>query len=280
MSCVPLFMILTGYLNNKKDYNKSFFKSLLNIIIIWLFYSVIEYCFVNLLNDTHKNLNLKNMLYNITAFRGCRYSWYIEMYIGLYLLSPVINKAYDSFDCKSKKMLVLIIIMLTVFSNFVNTVFDKSFHLPSYWNALYPFAYYLVGKFICDCRFSFNRKNLFLILVFNQIFIFAFSYIKAVNYDSLPIFVQSVVIFLILYDIKIKNNKFKKIVKYISSIALDIYLASSLVDLIVYPMFSKRFDFELIGQTKIIFYAPVILIMVFIISTCYASIRKKLINIR
>ena len=33
MSCVPLFMILTGYLNNKKDYNKSFFKSLLNIII-------------------------------------------------------------------------------------------------------------------------------------------------------------------------------------------------------------------------------------------------------
>ena len=50
MSCVPLFMILTGYLNNKKEYNKSFFKSLFNILIIWLFYSILEFFVLSYLN--------------------------------------------------------------------------------------------------------------------------------------------------------------------------------------------------------------------------------------
>lgn len=43
MICVPLFILLTGYLNNNKKYDKKFFKGLINILIIWLFYSVIEF---------------------------------------------------------------------------------------------------------------------------------------------------------------------------------------------------------------------------------------------
>lgn len=280
MSCVPLFLLLTGYLNNKKEYNKSFFKGLFNIIIIWLFYSVIEYCFINIWNGTHGNLNLKKMLFTITSFRGCRYSWYIEMYIGIYLLTPLINRAYDSFDKRSRKIVVAIMVMLTTVSFFVNNILAGAVHLPSYWHTLYPLSYYLVGKFICDFKPSFNRKNLFLLLAFNQIFIFAFQYIQVNDYNSLSIFTQSVIIFLLLYNIKIKKVAIKKILKYFSSIALDIYLASSVIDLVIYPLFAEKFAFEAIGQTKIIFYAPVILIIVFVLSTIYASVRKKLINIR
>lgn len=55
MICVPLFMIITGYLNNKTEYNKSFFKKLINILIVWLFYSLIEYFVLNVSNG---NLDL------------------------------------------------------------------------------------------------------------------------------------------------------------------------------------------------------------------------------
>ena len=34
MICVPLFIILTGYLNKKKEYNKEFFKGLIEVLII------------------------------------------------------------------------------------------------------------------------------------------------------------------------------------------------------------------------------------------------------
>ena len=50
MICVPLFMLITGYLNKKIEYNKSFFKGLLNILIVWFFYSIIEYVVLNLIN--------------------------------------------------------------------------------------------------------------------------------------------------------------------------------------------------------------------------------------
>ena len=43
MICVPLFLIATGFLNTKKQYNKSCFKGLVAIIIIWLFYSIIDF---------------------------------------------------------------------------------------------------------------------------------------------------------------------------------------------------------------------------------------------
>lgn len=42
MVCVPLFMLITGFLNKKTEYNRSFFRGLLNILIVWFFYSIIE----------------------------------------------------------------------------------------------------------------------------------------------------------------------------------------------------------------------------------------------
>ena len=103
MICVPLFILITGYLNNNKEYNKIFFKKLFNILIIWLFYSVIEYFTLQIINNTH-TFNLKDLLFNVTSFNGCGYSWYIEMYIGLYFLSPIINYKLNLFFSKEKRL--------------------------------------------------------------------------------------------------------------------------------------------------------------------------------
>lgn len=280
MSCVPLFMMLTGFLNNKKEYNKKFFKGLLNIIIIWLFYSVIEFTVLDIINHEPGHFNFHNFLFNITAFKACKYSWYIEMYIGLYLIAPIINISYDNFDQKNRKILVLLSIIISIMPVFINNLLKDIIHLPSYWNGLYPFAYYIVGKYIADIKPNLNKKYLFISLIFIQFFTYSFQSINNINYNSINIFIQTIIIFLLLYNINIKNNIFKHTAKYLSVISLDIYLASSLIDQIIYPLFKQYYLAHNIGQSQIILYAPIILIITFTLSTIYGSIRKLLINIR
>ena len=100
MICVPLFIITTGYLNKEKSYSKSFFKKLLNILIVWLFYSTIEFFVLKGFLHDFSGLSIKKFLYSLFSFEACGYSWYIAMYMGLYFISPVINTAMESFDKK------------------------------------------------------------------------------------------------------------------------------------------------------------------------------------
>ena len=66
MICVPLFMVISGFLNKKAQYDKSFFKGLFNILIVWIFYSLIEYFVLNILNNNYQALNFKDLLFSLT----------------------------------------------------------------------------------------------------------------------------------------------------------------------------------------------------------------------
>lgn len=280
MSCVPLFMILTGFLNKKRQYNKSFFLGLFKIVIVWLFFSVLEFYILNVLNKTTYNLNFTNLLSSITSFKACNYSWYIEMYIGLYIIAPIINNAYDNFDFKNRKILCILFILMGSLPSFLNSVFKNIIHFPNYWTNIWIITYYICGKYIADVKPHFETKKLLILLMFNQIFIFSTQYIMTINHDTFPIFINTILIFLLFYDMKIKNNIIQSVFRNLSNLSLDIYLASSLVDQIIYPMFGKLFNFNIMKQQQIIIYAPIILIVVFIISTILGIVRKILINIR
>lgn len=121
---------------------------------------------------------------------------------------------------------------------------------------------------------------LIILLIFNQFITLSYDYIASIEFNSLPTFINTVIIFLLLYNVDFKNNKLKHIVTYISGISLDIYLASSLIDKLIYPAYGKLFNFYSLTQQQVIIYAPLIVCTVFILSLIYGTIRKKLINIR
>lgn len=280
MSCVPLFLMLTGFLNNKKEYNKSFFKGLLNIIIVWLFYSLFEFVVLDIINHEPGHFNFNNFIFNITSFNACKYSWYIEMYIGIYLIAPIINISYNNFNQKNRKILVLLSMIISIIPVFINNILNNIIHLPNYWDCLYPFAYYIIGKYIADIKPNLNKKYLFILLVFIQLFTYSFQSIGVIKYNSINIYIQTIIIFLLLYNVNIKHKIARYIIKYFSIISLDIYLASSLIDQIIYPLFNQYYPFHIIGQSKIILYAPIVLTIIFILSALYGSLRKLLINVR
>lgn len=280
MICVPLFILLTGYLNKNKKYDKKFFKGLLNIIIIWLFYSIIEFISKKILSNNIDEITIKNLLLAVSSFKACHYSWYIEMFIGLYLLSPIINNAYDNFSTKDKNILLCISIITFILPGIINDVLEEYIHFPNWWYQVYPLGYYITGKYLNDCKPKYNKLILIILFIAVQVISYLLKGKSNIEFESLTVYMSSVIVFLIFYNINIKSKFLKNIITTISIMSLDIYLASGLIDHIVYTIFNSKLALYNIPQSRCILYAPIVLIITFTLSSLYASIRRILINVR
>lgn len=276
MICVPLFIILTGYLNKKKEYNKEFFKGLIEVLIIWLFYSIIEF-FVSNINNV---ITIKDFIFQITDFKASYYSWYIEMYIGLYLLSPIINNGYDNLKEKDKKTALILFLIIFILPGIVNELLIDVVHIPDWWYNVYPLGYYITGKYIKDKKPNYNKIKLIIIFILIQALSFILIGKTRIEFESLNVYISSITIFLLVYNIDIKNKTLTKIIQIISALSLDIYLASGLTDQIVYKIFNNKLALYNIPQSRCVLYAPIVVTTSFILATLYAYIRKKLIKVR
>ena len=80
MTCVPLFLILTGYLMGQKKLSKGYYKGLWKTIEIYLLASIACLLFKKFVQE--EDITIYSGLLSILAFKGANYAWYIEMYIA------------------------------------------------------------------------------------------------------------------------------------------------------------------------------------------------------
>ena len=147
-TCIPLFLIATGYLNKEKEPNKDYYKGLKKIIISYIFFAVVyviikKYYF----GVDNRILEWIRLFFDPTA-NG--YAWYIEMYIGLFLLIPYLNILYRALDTKKKKTkLIFTLILLTAIPSIFCGIKIDNVNLnlfPNWWTTIYPITYYYIGK--------------------------------------------------------------------------------------------------------------------------------------
>ncbi len=229
------------------------------------------------MNHTIFNMSIKDFIFSLTSFQACNYSWYIEMYIDLYLITPLLNRGYNSFDSKSRKIITIIFLGIGIIPGLFNDYFQNLLHIPSSWTCLYILTYYFLGKSIATFKPSYNKKYLILLSILNVIMTFFTSKTNNLSYDNLLIFTQAVLMFLTFYNLTIKS-KSNKIFTFFSKYSLDIYLASSLIDYILYFYFFKFIN--TITQPKMLFYMPLLVIISFSLSTIYGMIRYRLLKLR
>ena len=85
-SCVAIFIILTGYLYCNKKPTVKYYVKLVKILIEFFLCAIIIAIFNKLYLGSKTDLS--TILYRMFMFSFPDFSWYIRMYIGLFLIAP------------------------------------------------------------------------------------------------------------------------------------------------------------------------------------------------
>ena len=139
-SCNAMFMLLTGYLKTASPWGRRYYKSLVAVLIGYVLTCVISYPI------RYHWIGEKDALDvwwgRFITFSN--YSWYLEMYIGLFIISPLVNLALDNIP-NPKNQWLLVISLAVVTIGHSATLHNL---LPDYSGSFYPLTLYTLGAVI------------------------------------------------------------------------------------------------------------------------------------
>lgn len=284
---VPLFIIITGYLKKEKTLNNNYYSGIKKIIFSYLFISIICIFFKRFY--LHEHGRILSSIVSIFDFTANGYSWYIEMYLGLFLLIPFLNILYNNLDTKDKKQKFIFTLVLLIsikpIINYLRIDGIKMEIIPDWWDKLYPLLFYFIGCYIRDYKIKINKIIGLLICItiilteslcsylYNYNSLFSWDFLG--GYGSLQTVILATTVFLILYDIQTDKKMITNIISKISILSLDIYLFSYIVDNIVYSFTSKYLNSP---KEYLKYYFPIVLV-VFIMSFIFSYIKMIIFNI-
>ena len=240
---VSLFLLLTGYLNTNKSINKKYYKGGVRVIISYLLFSLITIIFRKYY--LHESLSWIQWGLKVLDFSAIPYGWYIEMWIGLFLLTPFLNLLYKAIpDQKQKLILVGTLYIMTALPDLLNRY---GVHLvPGFWQQCFPLTFYFIGAYIHEYKPTIRKGWAWMIIlgiclinpIFNLIFIHNHTLVQICGNSNgvfgIPI---AVLFFLLFYQLDIHSKMNKKILAKISVLSLDMYLCCYIFDAIYYPYF-------------------------------------------
>lgn len=264
--CVPLFMILTGFLMSSKNvpiYKKEllrFYSKLRDIIttyVLTTIFILLYRCIVN-----QERIGIRGAVMNLLGYH--QYSWYVNMYIGCFLLIPFLNLLWNSLSSQeSRRILVIVLLVLTALPSVLN-VYDLETpgalrnpwltgnyakFVPDWWAELYPLTYYYIGAYIrCYVkRENFDRRKLKLALLISFFAFGGYDFWRSYSEDfkwalwcdwgSLQNTLISVMVFILLIsaDYSRCSATVGKVLRRIAPLTFGAYLLSWVPDHFLYP---------------------------------------------
>ena len=258
--CVPLFLILSGYLMGEKKLEKSYYKGLSSTLATYVLAGAacLVYC------DAFLRISYSpaEILFRFLNFSAANYAWYVEMYIGLFLLIPFLNLVYHALDSKGKKdALLLTMIVLTVLPTFTNSfnLVDPAWWaapaasgitntlLPRWWIGFYPVTYYFTGLYLREYGLRLKSGTIALLLGLTTLGFGAFNFWQSygtgfitgsyANWGGFQPYVTTVLLFSLLS--RVKGERVPIPARYLlwkgSELCLGAYLVSYIFDTAFYP---------------------------------------------
>lgn len=262
-TCVPLFMITTGYLMKNKKFSPSYYKGLTRIIVIYVFIGILCLRVDHVVFHTEytKWMILKKYL----EYNAANYGWYVNYYIALFCMIPFLNLAFNGLETRNQRLILLITI--SAFSIFARSMFigferaDQSKLFPDYLNGMWPLAYYFAGAYIREYppkRCVRNKLLIFMVLAAATAFITESTYKHTIadtnadnnhhflswhfnDYGTYPVFIMAICIFLLLFDITTSNKRVKFVLQQLSGTTFALYLISYIFDRKIYGEYSAKY---------------------------------------
>ena len=176
MTGVPLFLLLTGYLNINKMVSKRYYKGCIRVLASYFLFSLLTILFRKYY--LQEDLTWAKWILKIFDFSAIPYAWYIEMWIGLFLLTPFLNMLYKAIPTRwQKQVLILTLYAMTALPDLLNRY---GLHLvPRFWASCYPLTFFFAGSYIHEYKPRFESWKLWIVIlllclinpVFNSLFV-------------------------------------------------------------------------------------------------------------
>lgn len=246
LSCVPLFMLTTGYLCvYKLDIRSTYLGSLPNFILFALVSIIRVVVWEGMYIKAP--ITLESFLGELI---GMKSAWYMKMYAGLLLLMPFINRIWYHLKKSEKQVLLSVLLLITMGQSVLGSIF------PNYWVALYPLTYYFAGAYLREQTIPLAQGKLFILYLGVICLETVLSHTSPspsgtfdwgllggfeCNYNAVPVFLSTLLLFSILRTVKIKCVILKNFLKVAGTNTLGIYLVSGLIDNIVYPPLQRKY---------------------------------------
>ena len=237
--CNAMFMLLTGYLKSAKTWNKHYYRGLYTVLVGYVLTCVISYPIRYYFIGEKDELSV--WLERFVTFSN--YSWYVEMYIGLILISPIINLALQQI-AEPKKLLLLAGSCLFVTTMHSITTINL---LPDYWSAMYPVTLYVLGGVIRKLQ---PKPPAWSCLLVSALTAMGLGYVTMITadkgfssgfsqgYGGFWIMVMVVALFLGVYRLRL-GERFSKVLKWLSGGVFEGYILSRLFDVWIYGEFRQ-----------------------------------------
>ena len=279
VTCVPLFLLLTGYLMSAKktEFSFNYYCGIFRVLGVYIISRIPILIFAN----RYLNQNI-NFLWSIVSFE--QYSWYVEMYIGLFLIIPFLNIIWENLKSeKQKKYLLFSLLFLTAFPSIF------LYNGVTYWISIYPVTYYFLGAYLAgkEALIIKKRKEFLILLVVCILFFSSLYFITNYNqffiwygwreWGSLHNTINAVLIFSLLQSIPHNlffKSAFQRVIYKIASLSYGMYLTSWIMDQIVYDKLKAFIQL----QDRAYYYLPCVII-VFMGSFCLSYVLDKFYNI-
>lgn len=242
MSCVPLFMLLTGYLCITRRWEKGYYRKIAPVLLTYVLAGLACVAFRALWLG--EQFSLRSFAVEFTNFTAAPYAWYIEMYIGLFLLSPFFNAGWHALDRRGKAALTISLAALTSVAPLLNM---RAVLWPDWWVGIYPLTYYAVGAWLRENPIRAKKRWLLLgwvavaaaagVLSYVNCRGGCFSWISVFNWQSPFVLVQTIFLFSAL--VQCDGHKVPTPVRWcigrIAKLSLAMYLVSYIADQLIYP---------------------------------------------
>lgn len=287
MMCVPLFLLLTGFLMNKKELSKKYYLGIIRVIFVYIvakfFYLIVDTFYFNEINS------FSAVLRRIFNFNN-DYSWYVNMYIGLFLLIPFINLIYNNL--KNQRQKQVLIFSLFILSSLATLSFKGLVVFPDWWSSLYTLTYYFIWAYMREYGFNIKKSKviilLFAVILASTIFYYALGYNKQFSvrtfteYGGPGTFVSAVLLFGLLLNLNISKfpKTINKLIIKVSEVSFGMYLFSYMIDKIIYQKFN---NYILNMNERFIYYflvVPLIFLTSFLVSFCVNKLYSRIIQPR
>ena len=241
-TCIPLYVMLSGFLNNRKALSARYYLGLIRILGVYLICGIACLAFEQCSGIAHRSP--AEMVSALVNFSCCDYAWYIMMYFGLFLMIPFLNMAYHGLTTRKQKLvLVATFLALSVLPSLLNLYFQL---YSLWWTRLYPLCYYFTGAYLSEYMPKVKPGKwatalLAFLAAYSVFFYFHHdangAALIGVYQDTFPVYILSVLLFVTLFHLPLGTvpGPVAALLRKVSDLTLPAYLLTWITDSLIYP---------------------------------------------